>query len=266
MAEPTGAAMFRTPADAYDRFVGRYGQELGRALIDAAAVGPEWRVLDVGCGPGALTAELAMLVGAGSIAAVEPSDTFAAACRDRVPGARVEIAAAEALPFGDGAFDAALAQLVVNFMADPLAGVGEMRRVTRAGGTVAAAVWDYGGEMTMLRQFWDAARALDPSAERADERHMAYCTLDGLGGLWTEAGLDGVKVGPATVGADYDGFDDLWAPFERGVGPAGAHVVALDPDARAALRDELRRRLGAGDAPFRLSARAWIATGSVPAR
>src|SRR5215207_3348533 len=151
--------MFRAPADAYDRYVGRYSGELARALIAAAGVDPEWTVLDVGCGPGALTAELAMMLGADSVAAVEPSEPFAAACRERVPGARVEIAPAEALPFADGTFDGALAQLVVNFMADPRAGVGEMRRVTRPGGTVAAAVWDYAGEMTLVRAFWDAARA-----------------------------------------------------------------------------------------------------------
>jgi SAM-dependent methyltransferase len=261
VAEPLGAAMFRAPADAYDRYVGRYSGELARALIAAAGVDPEWTVLDVGCGPGALTAELAMMVGAGSVAAVEPSEPFAAACRERVPGARVEIAPAEALPFADGTFDGALAQLVVNFMADPRAGVGEMRRVTRPGGTVAAAVWDYAGEMTLVRAFWDAARALDPSAERADERHMAYCTPDGLGGLWTAAGLTGVGVGPVTVEAGYDGFADLWGPLEQGVGPAGAYTVALAPDARTALHDELRGRLGAGDAPFRLTARAWIVTG-----
>jgi SAM-dependent methyltransferase len=262
VAEPMGAAMFRTPGEAYDRYIGRYGRELARALIDAAGVGPDWEVLDVGCGPGALTAELAVFVGAGSVAAVDPSDTFVAACRERVPGARVALASAEALPFADGTFDGALAQLVVNFMTDPLAGVREMRRVTRAGGTVAAAVWDYAGEMTLLRRFWDAAIALDPDSEPRDERHMPHCTPDALGELWAAAGLGGVEVTSATVGADYDGFDDLWSPLERGVGPAGAYVAALAPDARAALREELRRRLGAGDAPFRLTARAWIATGS----
>ena len=137
-----------------------------------------------------------------------------------------------------------------------------MQRVTHPGGTVAAAVWDYTGEMTLLRNFWDAAVALDPSAE--DEgRSMPFCTPDELRELWSAVGLAEVSVVPAVVSAGYDGFEDLWAPLEVGVGPAGAHTVALAPEQRAALKEELRRRLGVGDDPFRLSARAWIATGRV---
>src|SRR6478609_2550584 len=146
MTDAPGAATFRTPAEAYDRHIGRYGPRLARALIAAAGVRGGQRVLDVGCGPGALTAELAAMLGAGHVAAVEPSAPFAEACARRVPGVHVEVAAAEELPFADGEFDHALAQLVVNFMSDPPKGVREMRRVTRHGGRVSAAVWDYAGE------------------------------------------------------------------------------------------------------------------------
>src|SRR4029079_7836322 len=142
-------------------------------------------------------------------------------------GVRVELAAAETLPFGDAQFDHALAQLVVNFMSDAPAGVREMRRVTRAGGTVAAAVWDYAGEMTLLRRFWDAAVALDPAASERDEgRSMPYCTEDALAGLWSAAGLADVHVAGVVVEAAYEGFEDLWAPLETGVGPSGAYVAA----------------------------------------
>ena len=175
---------FRAP-EAYDRHIGRYGRSLARELIAAAGVRPGERALDVGCGPGALATELAALLGAAQVAAVDPSQPFAAACRDRLPGARVEVASAEALPFDDAEFDHALAQLVVNFIGDTPAGVREMRRVTRPGGTVAAAVWDYAGEMTLLRRFWDAAVALEPDAADLDEgRCMPYCTPDALGDLW----------------------------------------------------------------------------------
>ena len=256
-----GETMFRAAA-AYDRHIGRYGAELARALIDAAVVAPGDRALDVGCGPGALTSALVARAGAGRVAAVDPSPPFAEACAARNPGAEVAVAAAEALPFPGAAFDRTLAQLVVNFMRDPAAGVAEMRRVTRPGGTVAAAVWDYAGEMTLLRRFWDAAVALDPAASERDEgRSMPFCTEDALAGLWSEAGLGDVRVTGVVVGAAYAGFDDLWAPLETGVGPSGAYVAALAAADRAAFKDELRRRLGAGDAPFRLTARAWIATG-----
>jgi SAM-dependent methyltransferase len=254
--------MFDTPAEAYDRHVGRYTRELGRALIEAAGVRPGQRALDVGCGPGALTAELAAALGPGQVAAADPSEPFAEACRARLPGVRVEVASAEALPFADAAFDCVLAQLVVNFMTDAHAGVREMRRVTRPGGTVAAAVWDYAGDMTLLRRFWDAAVALDPAAEALDEKHMPYCTPETLAELWS--GLDDVKVTDAVVSAPYDDFDDLWRPLESGVAPTGRYATSLSDDGRAALKAELRRRLGAGDEPFRLTARAWVVTGRAP--
>ena len=264
MGDPAGVATFRTPAEAYDRHIGRYGRGLARALIDAAGVRPGHRALDVGCGPGALTSELVALLGAERVAAVDPSVPFADACRRRRPGVHVEVASAEALPFEDAVFDHALAQLVVNFMTDPVAGVREMARVTRGGGTVAAAVWDYAGEMTLLRRFWDAAVALDRSAADRDEgRCMPFCTPGELGGLWSTAGLADVGISSVVVSADYDGFDDLWQPLELGVAPSGAYATSLSSERRAALKEELRHRLDVGNEPFQLTARAWIATGRV---
>jgi SAM-dependent methyltransferase len=265
MTEVGGVATFRASADTYDRYIGRYGPGLASQLTAAAGMRRGQRALDVGCGPGALTAALAELLGAEHVAAVDPSEPFAAACGSRLPGVRVELAAAEALPFGDDSFDACLCQLVVNFMSDAEAGVREMARVTRPGGTVAAAVWDYGGEMTLLRRFWDAATALDPGAASLDEgRSMPYCRPDELCGLWRDAGIDAVSDSALSVEAEYESFDDLWEPLEAGVGPAGAYVVGLAPERRERLREELRRRLAVGDRPFRLTARAWCVVGRVP--
>jgi ubiquinone/menaquinone biosynthesis C-methylase UbiE len=247
---------FHSP-EAYDRYIGRYSPALARELIAAAGVRSGMRVLDVGCGPGPLTAAI---VAAGcETTAVDPSLPFATACAERNPTAQVEVAPAEEIPFDDDSFDAALAQLVVNFMQDPVAGVGQMRRVTRPGGTVGAAVWDYGGAMTLLRTFWDAAVALDSSAP--DEESMRNATPSELATLWTTTGLTGVTTGEAIVRASYSGFEDLWAPFEAGVGPAGGYAVSLDEDSRAALKDQMRRRLDVAEEPFDLTARAFIVTG-----
>jgi SAM-dependent methyltransferase len=260
-----GAESFRTSAEAYDRHVGRYAPALGSALIAFAGVEPGMRALDVGCGPGALTAELAQRLGAASVSAAEPSEPFAQACRERLPGVEVVSAEAEALPFADGAFDATLSQLVVNFMGDAEAGVREMARVTRPGGVVASCVWDYAGEMTLLRAFWDAAREIDPErAAAADEGVvMRWCGDGELGELWRAAGLRAVRVGPLVVTASYADFDDLWSPLPSGIAPSGAFCKSLDDERRAALREAYRRRLGVGDGPFELTARAWAAVGTV---
>jgi SAM-dependent methyltransferase len=258
-----GAETFRASAAAYDRHVGRYGAPLAAALIAFAGVEPGMRALDVGCGPGALTAALAERLGAANVSAVDPSEPFAAACRARVPGAEVVVAIAEALPFADRAFDATLSQLAVNFMGDPGAGVREMARVTRPGGGVVACVWDYAGEMTLLRAFWDAAREVDPErAAAADEGTvMRWCADGELAALWRDAGLRDVRFGPLAVRAGYADFDDLWSPLPTGVAPSGAFCASLGDERRAALRNAYRRRLGVGDGPFELTARAWAVAG-----
>jgi SAM-dependent methyltransferase len=222
------------------------------------------RALDVGCGPGGLTAVLADRLGAGSVAAADPSQPFADACRARLPGVEVVVAAAEALPFSDGAFDAVLSQLVVNFMREPAAGVREMARVTRPRGIVASCVWDYAGEMTLLRAFWDAAREVDPKrAADADEGVvMRWCGEGELAELWREAGLGDVRFGPLVVNARYADFEDLWSPLPTGVAPSGAFCKSLNEERRSALHDAYRHHLGVGDGPFELTARAWAVAGT----
>ncbi|HEV2711685.1 MAG TPA: methyltransferase domain-containing protein [Gaiellaceae bacterium] len=253
-------------AEAYDRFIGRYGRALAEALSEFAGVEPGMRALDVGCGPGALTAKLAELLGSESVSGADPSEPFAEACRARLPGVEVVVAGAKELPFEDDAFDVALSQLVVNFMADAHAGVAEMARVTRRGGTVASCVWDYAGEMTLLRAYWDAAHEVTP--ERAavfDEgTMMRWSSEPELEALWRRAGLRHVRTGALVVKASYADFDDAWAPLPTGIGPAGAFCASLDEDDRTALHDAFKRRLAVGDGPFELTARAWAVAGTVP--
>jgi SAM-dependent methyltransferase len=249
---------FTTGTDAYARHVGRYGTALAAAFCDAAGVGERDTVLDVGCGPGPLLAELASRLGVEAVAGVDPSQPFVEACRERVAGAEVHQGRAETLPFADDSFDVALAQLVVNFMEDPRAGVADMGRVARR--TVAACVWDYAGEMTMLRAFWDAALELDPSAP--DEGAvMRHCTPSELEALWREVGLRDVGTGALVVEAAYADFDDYWKPFTTGLAPSGAYCASLGERDQAALREACRRRLGSPAGPFRLGARAWFVRG-----
>jgi len=253
---------FRTSGDAYDRFMGRYSVLLAPKLIEFAGVEPGMRALDVGCGPGALTRALADRVGAENVAAADPSEPLAAACAERVPRADVRVAGAEKLPWEDDRYDAGLSQLVVNFMDDAVAGVGEMCRVVRPGGVVASCTWDYADGMLMLRTFWESARALD--ADAPDEgRTMRFQTATDLAGLWSKVGLANVDTAALVVAARYEGFDDFWEPFTLGVGPGGAYCVSLDAERQDALREECRRSLGNPEGPFTLTARAWAVRGEV---
>ncbi len=258
--------MFRGPAEVYDRFVGRYSPALARAMCDQLSITGGQRALDVGCGPGALLEALAERLGVDNVTGIDPSEPFVAAARLRVPGARVVVGPAEAIPFDDGEFDATLSQLVVNFLADAEQGLREMSRVTRPGGVVAGSVWDYGGGMTMLKTFWDAAAALDPERATAQmEQHtMRFSRPDELAELWGHAMLTDVEVSPIDVEASYEDFDDLWAPFPTGVGPAGTYAASLEREERQRLQAEFRRRLGDPDGRFTLSARAWCAVGTRP--
>jgi SAM-dependent methyltransferase len=259
------AATFLASAEAYDAHIGRYGAPLAEALLDLAGVRAGRRALDVGCGPGALTGALARRLEPAAVAAVDPSEPFARACARRHPGVDVRVAPAERLPFADGAFDATLSQLVVNFMTDAPRAVREMARVTRPRGAVAASVWDYAGEMTLLRAFWDSAREIDPErGAAADEGVMRWSAEGELAELWRAVGLGSVRFGSLVTSAKYAGFEDLWSAFLNGVGPAGAFCKSLDEDARATLSDVLRRRLGVGTEPFDLTARAWAVAGRVP--
>src|SRR6266487_2614577 len=247
---------FDVSADAYARFMGRYSEPLAVRFADLAGVRRGQRVLDVGCGPGALTAELVRRLGSAGVCAVEPSPSFVAAVRERVPGVDVRPSAAEQLPFPDGAFDAVLAQLVVHFMADPMAGLREMGRVTRRGGVVAACVWDHGGGRGPLTVFWRAVRELDPSA--ADESGLAGVGEGQLAGLFGQARLAGADATTLTVRVSCATFGQWWQPFTLGVGPAGDYVASLTTRRRELLRARCRELLGEG--PFDVSATAWAVT------
>jgi len=244
-----------TEASAYDRFMGRYSSLIAPHLADFAGVASGQHVLDVGCGPGALTAELVSRVGAEAVAAIDPSEQFVAAVRSRFPGVDARQGGAEALPFASGTFDAAIAQLVVHFMRDPVGGLAEMARVTRRGGVVAACVWDH--ERSPVTRFWKAARSLDPSV--GDESGRAGVREGHLAELFASAGIHDVESGSVAASRRHERFEDWWAPFELGVGPAGAYLARLDAGHRDALRE--RSRALWPDEPYVDTVTAWAARG-----
>jgi len=245
---------FNVAAEAYDKFMGRYSIELSPQLAEFAAVEHGDRVLDVGCGPGALTAELVQR--GAHVSAVDPSPQFVAAMRERYPDVDVRQTAAEELPFDEGSFDAAIAQLVVHFMVDPVRGVSEMARVTRDGGVVAACVWDLAGGQSPMTPFWNAARELDATIE--DETQRAGAGEGQLPDLFLQAGLTDITETALPVQVEHPTFDEWWLPFTLGVGPAGAYFRELDSVKQEALEQHLRAQLGE---PVRLETRAWAARG-----
>jgi SAM-dependent methyltransferase len=246
---------FEVGAGAYGAFMGRYSEPLAGEFADWAGVRAGQRALDVGCGPGALTARLVERLGAEAVAAIDPSESFVAAARERCPGVDVRRGTAEQLPYPDGGVDVALAQLVVHFMADPVGGLAEMRRVTRAGGVVAACVWDFASGSGPLSTFWAVVGELDPAAE--DEADRAGAREGHLAELFRTAGLADVESGVLAVSVPYGSVDEWWEPYTLGVGPAGDYVARLDEAGRAALKQRCAQRLP--DGPFEVRASAWAA-------
>jgi SAM-dependent methyltransferase len=237
--------------------MGRFSGQLGPRFADFAGVEASGRALDVGCGPGALTVELATRLGAVNVAAIDPSEAFVEAARERNPEVDVRHAPAEKIPFADNAFDFALAQLVVHFMADAVTGLSEMARVTQSGGVVAACVWDYYGRTSPLSPFWTALEEFDPAAE--NEAHLAGAREGHLGELLKAAGLGDVRQSSLSVGVEFASFDEWWAPYELGVGPAGTYVAGLHDAQREELREFCRARMP--QARFTITGKAWAARG-----
>ena len=244
---------FDVAAGAYARFMGRYSEPLADRLVELAGVRPGQRAVDVGCGPGVLTARLVDRLGADNVAALDPSPPFVEAARERCPGADIRYGRAEALPFADAAYDAVLANLVVHFMSDPVRGLQEMGRVARPDGIVAATVWNHATATGPLSTFWQAAKDLDPDA--ADEATLPGTGEGDLGTIAREAGLEDVVEGTITVTVPYTSFEEWWEPYTLGVGPAGDHVRQLDDAGRTALREHCRELLP--DGPFNIDATAW---------
>jgi SAM-dependent methyltransferase len=250
----------------YEAYVGRWSRLVARELLRWLRVPRDSRWLDVGCGTGTLVEAITEHAAPRAVLGIDRSEGFVAHARARVNGARIafEVGDAQALPVPDGAFDAVVSGLVLNFVPEPAKMVGEMARAGRPGSAIALYVWDYAAGMALMRCFWDAAKGLDPAAAALDEAaRFPGCAPAPLEALFTAAGLSGVETRAIDVQTRFRDFDDYWAPFLGGQGPAPTYAMSLPEDRRAALREALRASLPmASDGSIPLTARAWAVRGT----
>ena len=251
--------------DAYESYMGRWSRLVSRAFVEWLHPEPSANWLEVGCGTGALTSTICEFGEPASVIACDPSEPFVEHARRNISDARVSftVAGVDALPHRDGGFDEAVSGLVLNFLPDPGAALVSLSERLRKGGVLAGYVWDYADGMEFLKLFWQASAALDSRAEPLDEgRRFPLCSETALGSLFKEAGLAQVETHAVEIETKFTSFDDYWTPFLRGTGPAPSYVASLDPQAREALREQLRRRLHVGNEDsIRLRARAWAVRG-----
>jgi SAM-dependent methyltransferase len=267
----TPASIYRaSDGAAYERFLGRWSRLLAGPFAEFARPADHGSVLDVGCGTGSLALTLAERGAPDQVAGIDIAAPYVAVARSRAGAAGIGFAVGDAcsLPYSDGGFAAALAQLALNFVPDAAQAVREMRRVASPGGVVAAAVWDFRGGLVFQRLFWDTAAGLDPGAGVARDRLFSgpLALPDGLPALWRDAGLTAVERGSITIRMEYADFADYWEPLLGGQGPVGSYVEGLPAERRRLIEGRVRAAFlsGAPDGSRSLTATAWAVRGIVP--
>ena len=251
--------------EAYEPYVGRWSRLVAREFLRWLNAGPNGRWLDVGCGTGALSLAILETASPREVTGIDPSEDFIAYAAMKIPDPRANFKTADAcrLPFETRTFDTAVSGLVLNFIPDIAKAAAEMSRVAKPGGTVAAYVWDYAGQMQLMRHFWDAAVELDSSAFELDEgKRFPICNPAALSEVFQKTDLKGVATKAIDVPTHFRDFDDFWQPFLGGQGPAPTYAMSLTEEKRTALRQNIRARLPIqSDGSIHLIARAWAIKG-----
>lgn len=252
--------------DAYEQYIGRWSRPVGRLFVDWLSQPAGLRWVDIGCGTGALTKTLLDRANPAEVVGIEPSESFLSVARETVVDDRAEfrIGDAQELPLEAAEADVTVSGLVLNFVPDQERALREMRRVVSPGGTIAAFVWDYAGEMQLIRYFWDAVGELFPDATANDEgTQFPTCNPTALKTLFQVAGLQTIETTALDTPTLFADFDDYWSPFLRGQGPAGALCASLSQEDRERLQQRLERALPVNaDGTISLLARAWAVRGT----
>ena len=254
--------------EAYEHYVGRWSRRVGRMFLDWLCLRAGLRWVDVGCGTGALTQTILEQADPSRVTGVEPSEGFLSMARGRIHDNRAVFKSGDAmsLPLKDAEADVSVAGLVLNFVSDKQRALQEMRRILQPGGTVASYVWDYAGEMQLMRYFWNAVSELFPDGADYDEgKQFPICSPGPLADLFRTANLQAVEVRALDAPTVFVDFDDYWSPFLRGQGPAGSYCVSLSKDDREHLRKHLENTVPVrSDGSIHLIARAWGVRGAIP--
>jgi SAM-dependent methyltransferase len=256
---------YANPA-AYERFMGRWSARLAPAFLRFGQVRDGQHVLDVGCGTGVLSRAIISSGATVRVTGVDPSAEYLAFAARGAPSerARFQAGSAEALPFPKGAFDAALALLVLQDFDEPARAVREMARITRPDGVVAACIWDFARGLPMLSLLRQAAETLAPDVSVTGSQRL-HAGLEYLGALWRDCGLHEVLTETFEVSMAFASFEDYWQPVLGRSTPTSAMVARVDEQTGGALARLLREKIGGmqPDGSFVLPARAFAIRGFV---
>lgn len=256
--------------DGYELVMGRWSKRLALPFLDFAGTRDGDRVLDVGCGTGHLAQAIVERSMPSAVCAIDFAPAYIDYARSRSRDTRVvfDVGDACAMKFADHTFDRVFSLLVLHFVPQATQAISEMRRVTKPGGVVAAAVWDVRGGFVANRIFFDTAAVLDPKAnERRARNYTRPMTKPGeLATAWREAGLHDVVESALSIRMEFTSFEDYWAPYDGREGPAAEYVATLGKAERSRLIDALRAAYldGEPDGLRSYAALAWVVRGIAP--